>query len=75
MTDDLVVGGVVSGRMGGGECGCGTTRNVQVGVENSRHGRRKAGGGMMGVVAVKLLKTYSQSARSFIREPSARRLQ
>jgi len=38
-TDDLVVGGVVGGRSRGGECGSGTTRYVQVGVENSRHGR------------------------------------
>jgi len=48
MADDLVAGQVVSRGSGGGECGCGTTRNVRVGVENSRHGRRKAERGMMG---------------------------
>jgi len=69
--DDLVIGGIVLGRIGGEECGSGTMRYVWVGVKNSRHGKRKAGGGgMVGVVAVKLLKTYSQTARSFIKGSS-----
>jgi len=46
--DDLVAGQIIGRGSGGGECGCGTTRNVRVGVENSRHGRTGVKRGMMG---------------------------
>jgi len=64
-TDDLVVGWVIGTGMGGGECGCGTTRYVWVGVENARHGRVRYRG-MVKEASRGLLQNISRDLLAYI---------